>query len=68
MRIDGISKGRTAEKYGIQKGDIVIKIGDLEVKDMMGYMKGLSMHEKGDSTTVIVNRNNKKIKFQIVFQ
>ena len=68
MRIDGVSKEKTAEKYGIQKGDIVIKIGDLEVKDMMGYMKGLSMHEKGDSTTVIVNRNNKKIKFSIVFQ
>ena len=68
MRIDGISKGRTAEKYGIQKGDIVIKIGEIEVPDMMGYMTGLSKHEKGDSTVVIVNRGNKKIKFPIVFQ
>jgi len=68
MRIDGISKGRTAEKYGIKKGDIVIKIGEIDVPDMMGYMTGLSKHEKGDSTTVIVNRNNKKMKFPIVFQ
>ena len=68
MRIDGISKGRTAEKYGIQKGDIVIKIGEIEVPDMMGYMTGLSKHEKGDSTIVVVNRNNKKMKFPIVFQ
>ena len=52
MRIDGVSKEKTAEKYGILKGDIVVKIGDLEVIDMMGYMKGLSMYEKGDSTTV----------------
>ena len=60
MRIDGVSKEKTAEKYGILKGDIVVKIGDLEVIDMMGYMKGLSMYEKGDSTTVKVKRE--KIK------
>ena len=45
-----------------------LKIGEIEVPDMMGYMTGLSKHEKGDSTTVIVNRNNKKMKFPIVFQ
>ncbi len=50
------------------KGDIVIKIGEIEVPDMMGYMTGLSKHEKGDSTIVIVKRGNKKIEFPIVFQ
>ena len=59
---------RQAEKYGILKGDIVVKIGDLEVIDMMGYMKGLSMYEKGDSTTVKVKRENKKLEIPIVFQ
>ena len=68
MRIDGISKGKTAEKYGFLKGDIVIKMGDLEVVDMMGYMKGLSMYEKGDSTTVKVLRDKSKINIPIIFQ
>ena len=68
MRIDGVSKEKTAEKYGILKGDIVVKIGDLEVIDMMGYMKGLSMYEKGDSTTVKVKRENKTLEIPIVFQ
>ena len=68
MRIDGVSKEKTAEKYGILKGDIVIKMGDLEVKDMMGYMKGLSMYKKGDSTTVQVKREKTTLDIPIIFQ
>ena len=45
MRIDGVSKEKTAEKYGILKGDIVVKIGDLEVR-YDGLHEGLSMYEK----------------------
>ena len=40
MRIDGISKGKTAEKYGIAKGDIVVKIGHIDVVDM-NFIEGL---------------------------
>jgi len=68
MRIDGISKGKTAEKFGILKGDIVIKIGDVEVPDMMGYMEGLSKFEKGDSAVVKIKRDEEIINKSIVFQ
>ena len=68
MRIDGVSKGKTAEKFGILKGDIVVKIGDIDVNDMMGYMKGLSKFEKGNSTVVKINRQGKIIDISIIFQ
>ena len=42
MRIDGVSKGKTADKFGILKGDVVIKMGSIDVTDMMAYMQGLS--------------------------
>ena len=61
MRIDGISKGKTAEKYGIAKGDIVVKIGHINVVDMNSYMKGLGAFNKSDATTVRVKRGNKLI-------
>ena len=41
LRIDGVTKGKTADKYGIIKGDIIIQIGDIEVTDIMKYMEGL---------------------------
>lgn len=68
MRIDGISKGKTAEKYGILKGDIVLKMGDLNIYDMMSYMKALSKFNKGDSTTVQLNREAKILDIDVVFQ
>ncbi len=67
MRIDGVSKNKTADKYGILKGDIVIKIGDIKVKDMMDYMKGLSKFEKGEGTIVKLKRDTEIIEIPIVF-
>ena len=56
------------KKFGILKGDIVIKIGDIEVNNMMDYMTGLSKFEKGDSTIVKLNREEEIIEQAIVFQ
>ena len=68
MRIDGVSKGKTADKFGILKGDIIIKMGSIDVIDMMSYMKALSKFEKGDSTKIQLSRNSKVIELEISFQ
>ena len=68
MRIDGISKGKTAEKFGIMKGDIILKMGDVNVVDMISYMKGLSQFNKGDSTVVRLTREEETIEIDIIFQ
>ena len=68
MRIDGISKGKTAEKFGILKGDIVVKMGDHQVNDMINYMEALSKFNKGDATKVHLNRDSKIIEVDIIFQ
>lgn len=67
LRIDGVSKDKTAWKAGILKGDIVVKMGATDVTDIMTYMKALSNFESGDSTIVKVLRNDKELTFTIVF-
>ncbi len=67
MRIDGVIDGRPAQKAKIEKGDVVIKIGDIEVKDIYDYMKGLGKYEKGDTVTVIVKRGKKELKRKVTF-
>jgi len=67
MRIDGVSEDKPAQKAGLQKGDIVILLGDKKVTDMMSYMKALSVFKKGDKTTVIVDRKGKEVKAHIQF-
>lgn len=67
MRIDGISEGKPAQKAGLQKGDIVIKLGDSLVTNMMSYMRALSVFDKGDKTKAIVKRGDTNINVSIQF-
>ena len=67
MRIDGISEDKPAQKAGLKKGDIVIKLGDSTVTNMMSYMRALSIFEKGNSTKVVVKRGNDEVEKVINF-
>ncbi len=67
MRIDGVTEDRPAAVAGLQKGDIVIQLGDSVVVDMMSYMRALSIFEEGNSTKVVVDRNGEKVAVEITF-
>ena len=67
MRIDGVSDDKPAQKAGLQKGDVVIQLGDSTVTDMMSYMRALSVFEAGDRTKVVIDRSGEKIEANIQF-
>ncbi len=67
MRIDGVTEDRPAAVAGLQKGDVVIQMGDSTVVDMMSYMRALSAFEEGNSTKVIVDRKGEKIEVKVKF-
>tara|TARA_R110002051_G_scaffold88179_3_gene155386 strand:+ start:4158 stop:5450 length:1293 start_codon:yes stop_codon:yes gene_type:complete len=67
MRIDGVSEGKAAQNADLQKGDIVIKLGDSTVTDMMSYMRVLSTFDQGDKTTVVVLRGKEELLKDIQF-
>jgi len=67
MRIDGVSEDKPAIKAGIQKGDVVVQLGDSTVTDMMSYMRALSVFKAGDKTTVVVDRAGNKLQFEVSF-
>ena len=67
MRIDGISEDKPAQKAGLEKGDIVIQLGDSTVTNMMSYMRALSAFDKGDATKVVINRQGEELSFDINF-
>ena len=68
MRIDGVLSDRPAEKAGLEGGDVLIKIGELEVKDIYDYMEGLSKFKNGDRTFIVVKRGEDTLKKEIVFE
>ncbi|WP_299883477.1 M28 family peptidase [uncultured Lacinutrix sp.] len=67
MRIDGTREGTPATNAGIQKGDIVVKMGNIDVIDMTTYMKALSSYKKGDTTNVIVKRGEEVVEIKVAF-
>jgi hypothetical protein len=67
MRIDGVTEDRPAFNAGLQKGDIVIQLGDSTVVDMMSYMRALSAFEEGSTAAVVVERNGKKVEAEVKF-
>lgn len=67
MRIDGVSEDKPAQKAGLQKGDIVVKLGDSLVTDMMSYMRALSSFDTGDKTKVTVKRGDDQVEAEIEF-
>ena len=67
LRIDGVREGRPADKGGIIKGDIVLEMGDEEVKDMNSYMQLLSVFKPGQTIDVKIERDGKIITKSVTF-
>jgi len=67
MRIDGVSKGKLAEKLGLQTGDVLIQIGEYKFVDVMTYMQALQHFKKGDKTILHIKRSDKEMSFDVEF-
>ncbi len=67
MRIDGVTDGKPASKAGILKGDVVKKLGGVEVKSVQDYMKALQSLKKGDTAPIEVLRNGEIKKLNVTF-
>jgi len=67
MRIDGVSKGKAAERAGLQAGDILLQLGDYKFVDVQSYMQALQHFKKGDSSVLKIKRADKEMEFTIQF-
>ena len=67
VHVDGVTDGKPAAKAGVQKGDVILGLGEHPVKDMQGYMKALGAFKKGDSTQVKVKRGAETKELPVTF-
>ncbi|WP_347923271.1 M20/M25/M40 family metallo-hydrolase [Pontimicrobium sp. SW4] len=67
MRIDGVSEDKPAITAGLKKGDVIVKLGDSTITDMMSYMRALSVFEAGNTTKVTYKRDGKEATAEIKF-
>lgn len=67
LRIDGIIEDRPAEKAGILRGDIILKMGEVTINDIYDYMKGLAKFKKGQTAIILINREGKEMNMEVTF-
>lgn len=67
MRIEGVREGKPAANSGIIAGDIILKLGEVEVTDMKTYMSALSMLESGQKAKAKVRRGEEELEFDVQF-
>ena len=52
LGVDGVRSEGPAGKAGMKKNDVIIKINNIDVKDVYGYMDILQKLKPGESSTV----------------
>lgn len=67
LKIDGVTENKPADKAGVKAGDIIVAMGDMDLKDIHDYMKALSIHKKGDKTTIKVKRGTEQLDLNVEF-
>jgi len=68
LGITGIRSGGPADKAGILANDIIIKMGDIDIKNIYDYTDALSKFKPGDKTTVVVKRGTDTLTFNVEFK
>jgi C-terminal processing protease CtpA/Prc len=63
-----IAADSPAAKAGIQKGDIIIKLGDQPIRNLRGYARALEKFNPGDTTTIAYKRGDEEIVSEITLQ
>ena len=67
LEITGVKTGGVAEKGGLVGGDVIIKLGQYEIKNIYDYTDALSKFKPGEETEVVVMRGTEEMKFKLTF-
>jgi hypothetical protein len=65
FRITGASPGSPADKGGMKEGDIIIRFGETEVRNIYDYMTALSRHQPGEEVPVVILRGEDKLTLKL---
>jgi len=67
VRITGVRAGSPAEAGGLRGGDVIVRMGDVEVKDLQGMTDVLRSHKAGDTVDVVYLRDGQRITTRVTF-
>ena len=66
--VNEVTKGGSADKAGLKKGDIIVAIGGTDTPGTAKLQEKVNSFHPGDTTTVSVIRDGKREEISLVFQ
>jgi C-terminal processing protease CtpA/Prc len=67
FRINSVRSGSVAEQSGFEGGDVIVRMDEMEILDIYGYMEALGSFERGDSIVITVLRNGDRLELNVNF-
>ncbi|MFI5143711.1 MAG: M28 family peptidase [Thermoanaerobaculales bacterium] len=68
VKLSGVRGGSPADKAGLKGGDVVVRFGDREVRNIYDYMYALGDHKAGDVVTFKVQRGGETVELQVTLE
>jgi hypothetical protein len=65
MKLSGVREGSPAAKAGLQAGDIIVKFGTVEVKNLYDFTYALGEHKPGDEVELVVKRGKETLTTKV---
>jgi C-terminal processing protease CtpA/Prc len=65
VKLSGVRAGSPAEKAGLQRDDVITRIGEAEVNDLQGMTDALRTHKPGDVVPITVQRNGQPVTLSV---
>jgi hypothetical protein len=65
VKFSGVSPGSPAEKAGLRAGDVLVRFGPKEIRNIYDYTYALADHRAGEAVTAIVKREGQEVSLEI---
>ncbi len=66
--LSGVRPGSAADKGGLKKGDVLVRLGKSEVASVEDLMFVLNSHKPGEMVPAVVMRDGREVKLEVTFQ
>ena len=66
VRFTGVTPGSPAEKAGVQAGDVLVRFGEKEVRNVYDYTYALAERKPGDKVTIVVKRGGADVSLEVL--
>jgi hypothetical protein len=66
VRFTGVTPGSPAEKAGVLAGDVLVRFGEKEIRNVYDYTYALADRKPGDRVAIVVKREGKDVPLEVV--